>query len=115
NLRALRALRSPLEKIELDPALLQLRLLEVANAVSTGDLALPDPLVSDVLTLTGTTDPRSSVGAVATRSRDIAADGAARWSTWGNDARRSPAEARLARVVKEAFEVMWHEFEGAGR
>lgn len=115
NLRALRALRSPLEKIELDPALLQLRLLEVANAVSTGDLALPDPLVSDVLTLTGTTDPRSSVGAVAARSRDIAADGAARWSTWGNDARRSPNEARLARVVKEAFEVMWHEFEGAGR
>ena len=35
NLRALRALRSPLEKIELDPALLQLRLLEVAHAVSS--------------------------------------------------------------------------------
>jgi hypothetical protein len=50
---------------------------------------------------------------VATRSRDLAAAGAGRWSSWGNDPRRSPDEARLARVVKEAFEVMWTEFEGA--
>lgn len=113
NLRALRALRSPLEKIELDPGLLQLRLLEVAHAVSSGDLVLPAAMMSDVLTLTGSSDPRSSVGAVANRSREAAADGAARWSGWGNDPRRSPTESRMARVVKEAYEAMWHEFEAA--
>ena len=112
NLRALRALRSPIEKIELDPALQQLRLLEVAQAVSSGDLVLPDALLADVLALTGSHDPRSAVGAVAARSRDTAAAGASRWSSWGNDPRRNPNEARLARVVKEAFEVMWTEFEG---
>jgi len=113
NLKALRALRSPLEKIELDPSLNQLRLLEVAQAVSSGELRLPDALLVDVLALTGSHDPRSTVGAVATRSREIAAAGAARWSSWGNDPRRSPEEARLARIVKEAYEVMWAEFDGA--
>lgn len=112
NLKALRALRSPLEKIELDPSLQQLRLLEVAQAVSSGDLTLPDVLLSDVLALTGSHDPRSSVGAVATRSRETASAGASRWAAWGNDPRRSPDEARLARVVKEAYEVMWTEFDG---
>jgi len=113
NLRALRALRSPLEKIELDPALLQLRMLEVAHAVSSGELVLPEELMGDVLTLTGTADARSVVGAVASRSRDVAAGGASRWSAWGNDARRSPQDSRMARIVKEAYEAMWQEFEGA--
>jgi hypothetical protein len=36
-----------------------------------------------------------------------------RWSTWENDPRRSPLESRLARVMKEAFEMMWSEFDGA--
>jgi hypothetical protein len=43
----------------------------------------------------------------------VAAGGAARWSAWGNDARRSPQEGRMARIVKEAYEAMWQEFEGA--
>ena len=111
NLRALRALRSPLEKIELDPSLNQLRLLEVAHAVSSGELQLPPALLADVLGLTGSPDARSSVGAIASRSREVASAGAARWSAWGNDARRSPTEARLARIVKEAYELMWMEFE----
>jgi hypothetical protein len=113
NLRALRALRSPLEKIELDPSLNRLRLLEVAQAVSSGELVLPEALLGDVLALTATADPRSSVGAVASRSQEVAAAGAARWSSWGNDPRRSPGEARLARVVKEAYELMWSEFDRA--
>lgn len=49
NLRGLRGLRSPLEKIELDPALHGLRLLEVAQAVAAGTLASPESLLADVL------------------------------------------------------------------
>ena len=112
NLRALRALRSPLEKIELDPSLHVLRLLEVAQAVAAGTLVLPEILLADVLSLTETPDPRSVVGEVATRSRDAAATGAMRWSSWENDPRRSPMESRLARVMKEAFEMMWSQFDG---
>ncbi len=109
NLRALRALRSPLEKIELDPSMHRLRLLEVAQAVAAGDLVLPEVLLADVLAFTETPDPRSVVGTVATRSRETASAGAMRWSMWVNDPRRSPAEVRLARAMKEAFEMMWAE------
>jgi hypothetical protein len=112
NLRALRALRSPLEKLELDPSLHVLRLMEVAQAVASSALVLPDVLLADVLSLTEAPDPRSAVGARAARSRDAASAGATRWSAWENDPRRSPLESRLARVMREAYEMMWSEFDG---
>ena len=115
NLRALRALRSPLEKIELDPALHGLRLLEVAQAVAAGTLALPESLLADVLALTAAPDPRSVVGVVAGRSSEAAAAGAKRWAAWENDPRRSPVESRLARVMKEGYEMMWSEFDEVAR
>lgn len=114
NLRALRALRSPLEKLELDPAFVQLRLLEVANAVSRGELKLPDELMADVVALAEAGDARAVVSAVAGDAKAGAAAGAARWSGWGNDPRRSPGEARMARVVKDAFEAVWFELERRG-
>jgi hypothetical protein len=85
----------------------QLRLLEVARAVAAGELTLPGELLDDVLALTAPDDPRSTVGATLGRSREVAAAGASRWGDWGNDPRRSPDESRLARIVKEAYEVMW--------
>ncbi|MDO8362715.1 MAG: dynamin family protein [Actinomycetota bacterium] len=112
NLRALRALRSPLEKLELDPSLHRLRLLEVAQAVAAGELKLPEVLLADVVALTETADPHSVVGATAGRSRETATAGAMRWSSWENDPRRSPLESRLARAMKGAFEMMWAEFDG---
>lgn len=112
NQRALRALRSPLEKLELDPSLHALRLLEVGQAVASGSLVLPEALLADVVALTEVADPLSAVGARAGRSRDAASAGAARWSAWENDPRRSPMESRLARVMKEAYEMMWSEFDG---
>ncbi len=111
NARALRALRSPLEKLELDPAFSALRLLEVAHAVGQGELRLPDELLGDVVALTAVEDSRSVVAASSASGRDAAAAGATRWASWGNDPRRSPAEARMARIVKEAFEATWFEFE----
>ncbi len=112
NARALRALRSPLERLELDPAMHRLRLLTVAEAVSAGQLALPPDLLDDLVRLAEVDDPSADAAA---RSSDVARAGAARWATWGNDARRSPDEARHARVVKEAFEVMFAAAQEAGR
>jgi hypothetical protein len=107
NSRALRSLRSPIERIELDSAMQRLRLLEVGRAVAAGELALPSDLLDDVVALTAADDPRSSIGAAQPRGREVAAAGAARWANWGNDPRRSPDESRCARIVKEAYEVMW--------
>ncbi|MGE0140990.1 MAG: dynamin family protein [Ilumatobacteraceae bacterium] len=107
NSRALRALRSPIERIELDPAMQRLRLLEVGRAVAAGELALPPDLLDDVAALSATTDVRSVVGAVQGRTQEVAAAGAARWANWGNDPRRSPDESRFARIVKETYELMW--------
>lgn len=111
NARALRAMRSPLERIELDPSMHRLRLLEVAHAVSAGELTLPESLLDDVLTLTSSGEPLSGVAAAAGTGREVAAAGASRWATWGNDPRRSPLEARLARIVKDAFESSWAELD----
>jgi hypothetical protein len=83
----------------------RLRLLEVAHAVSTGELRLPPPLLDDVLSLSADLDG----GPPVTTDREVAAAGASRWAMWGNDARRAPDEARLARIVKEAYEVRWAE------
>lgn len=108
--QALRALRSPLDRIELDPTLHHLRVVQVLHDVSNGDLVLPEPLMRDLELLASGADPlsRLDVGTVA----DVPAaamTAAARWGRWGNDARRRPADARRARSVKEAYEVLWSE------
>ncbi|MGD9792131.1 MAG: dynamin family protein [Acidimicrobiia bacterium] len=113
NARALRALRTPLERLELDSTLHRLRLLEVAHAVAAGELTLPAELLDDVSALVSRSSLESAIGANTNNAAARALEGAARWGTWGNDARRSPAEARMARVVKEAFEVLWSQFDGS--
>ncbi len=100
NARALRALRTPLERIELDPAMHRLRVLQVATAVAAGDLQLPPALLDDVLAM-------ADGGSEGRATREEASAGAARWGAWGNDPRRSPEEARHARAVKAAFELLW--------
>lgn len=104
NASVLRGLRTPLEQIELDGSMHRLRVLQVGNAVATGTVSLPAELLDDVAALGAGDDP--------TMSRAAAADGASRWGAWGTDPRRSPDEARHARVMKAAFELRW---EGASR
>jgi hypothetical protein len=112
NAKALRALRAPLEQIELDPSFHQLRVLEVARAVAAGELVLPPVLAADVDSLTRTADPASALGAIASEAGTVSAAGASRWLTWMNDPRRSPDEVRYGRAVKEAFELLWNTFDG---
>ncbi|MFN8021081.1 MAG: dynamin family protein [Acidimicrobiales bacterium] len=99
NAPALRALRGPLERIELDGSMHQLRVLQLASAVASGDLQLPAELFDDVVAIGG--DDHSPI------SRADAAARAARWATWGADPRRSPEQARGARVMKTAYELRW--------
>ncbi len=114
NARALRALRAPLERIELDPTMHRLRLLAVAHAVASGELRLGEQLLDDIRVLTAPADPGAAVSAEVAGA-EAARDGAMRWAAWGNDPRRSPTEARHARTVKEAFELAWSELERRAR
>jgi hypothetical protein len=112
NAKVLRQLRSELERVELDPTLHHLRLLDVAHSVSVGDLLLPDPLLADVLALAEHPEPSRAIRKLADGSNDddlraAVAAGASRWAVWMNDPRRSPSDARHARTVKEAFELAW--------
>lgn len=105
---ALRALRSPLDRLELDPSLHHLRVVDVLADASGGGLALPDSLMIDVDRLVSGSDPWAQLG-VNNRSDAISAAqaGAARWGRWGNDPRRHPFDARRARVIKTAYELLW--------
>lgn len=102
NARLLRALRSPLERIELDGAMHRLQLLQVAHSVSVGDLLLPDHLLDDLLALSA--DQSAGAGVP---DRQAAAAAAALWAEWGNDPRRSPDESNWARVVRDAHAIRW--------
>lgn len=104
NATVLRGLRTPLERIELDGSMHRLRVLQVGNAVATGTVSLPVGLLDDVAAL--------GAGDDSAMSRAAAAEGASRWGAWGTDPRRSPDEARHARVMKAAFELRW---QGASR
>ncbi|KAA0233225.1 MAG: Isoniazid-induced protein IniC [Acidimicrobiales bacterium] len=110
NSRVLRSLRSPLEHLELDPEMHALRVTEVMHAAGRGELVLPADLMADLERLTSRSDPLGRLGATNRADAGQAATtGAARWSSWGQDPRRSPHEARWARDVKTAFELLWAE------
>lgn len=115
---ALRSLRSPLERIELDPALHHLRVVEVLHDAASGHLVLPDALHADLEHLVIGRSAPERVAVSSDREVPAAAlTAAARWGKWGNDPRRRPADARRARAVKEAYELLWsehaHRAEGA--
>lgn len=106
----LRGLRSPLDRLELDPTLHHLRVVQVLHDAGSGELVLPEPLLRDLEQLAAGTDPTTRTGVSALAEVPGAAlAGAARWGTWGNDPRRRPADARRARSVKEAYELLWNQ------
>jgi hypothetical protein len=118
NGRHLRALQNPLEQLELDRDLHDLRIVDVARRVYNGDFALPGDLLADVEGLLMASTPASRMGLSATASvSDIAraaVDRATRWGAFANDNRRSPAESRMARSVKESYEHIWDQITAAG-
>jgi hypothetical protein len=107
NARVLRSLRTPLERIELDPQMHRLRVIDVMQAVSTGELRLPDDLMADLELLSASDDPLRQLGVHhTTDARAAAVSGAGRWARFGQDPRRSPIESRFARIVKQAYELL---------
>lgn len=105
-----RSLRSPIDRFEMDPTLHQLRVAEVLQDASVGELRLPEPLLLDLERLAAGTDPVARTGAASPDEVATAAlAGAARWGRFANDPRRRPADVRRARAVKEAYEMIWQQ------
>lgn len=104
----LRSLRSPLDRLELDPTLHHLRVVQVLNEAASGEFRLPAPLLADLERLATGTDAPGQVGVERSdQVAEAALAGASRWGTFANDPRRRPLDARRARAVKEAYELLW--------
>lgn len=103
-------LREALDHLEFDPALHQLRVVQVLQDAVSGQFRLPSALLVDVERIAAHTDPvlRSGAGRMA-EVPEAALAGASRWGRFANDPRRSPADAHRARVVKEAYELLWQQ------
>lgn len=105
------AMAGPLERIELDPALHDLRILDALRAVEEGSARVPEELVESLKTLALEETPARQLGlddtadpgeVAAAASRAVAA-----WARYSNDVRRTPAERRLGEDVREWYELVW--------
>ncbi len=107
----------PLERIELDPALHDLRILDALRTAEEGAVALPTALVDDLRRLALEETPTGRLGldpGASTASIATAASAAVEaWARYGNDARRTPAERRLAEDVREWYELVWDQAGGS--
>lgn len=105
------ALAGPLERIELDPALQVLRLLDAVRALEEGSVVVPDDLADDLrrLVMEDGVDRQLGLSPGASPAEIEATVGAAvaEWARYGNDSRRTPSERRLAEDVRELYEVLW--------
>lgn len=110
--RVLRSLRTPLEQLTLDAAVHDLHVLEAMQATVSGTLSLPDELLDDLERLVTGEDPCARLGSDMSGAAVAALERATAWGRWGGDPRRSPIEARHARMVKEAYELLWTEVSG---
>jgi hypothetical protein len=111
NARVLRGLRTPLEDLELDREIQALRVLDALRAYQVGELPLPPEHAAELGQLADGAEPATRLGLPRTATPPERAararDRAARWGAFANDIRRSPTEARLAREVKQCFELLW--------
>jgi len=108
---AFQALAGPLERIELDPALHDLRILDALRAAEEGTTRLPDDLLDALRRLALETTPVRQLGLDESADPGEVARAASRavaaWARYGNDSRRSPVERRLAEDVREWYELVW--------
>ncbi len=116
NSAALRALRAPLERIELDADMHDLRVLDVLHTVYRGDMKVSDELLADLERLALAVDLAGRLGLPeGTNGPELAqaaAIGAGRWAAYTQDSRKKPQHRRMARDIKQAFELLYQQSTG---
>jgi hypothetical protein len=101
-------LRDAIERTLQQPEYHRLRMLEVAQQVSTGDVDLPDEMENELTRLALSDDPAwilGLTGASADQMSKAALETATRWRAFAV-AGASPAQARVAHVVHRGFYLL---------
>lgn len=98
-------LRDAIEQLLQQPEYHRLRLLEVAQLVTTGSVELPEPMEQELTRLALSTDPGWILGLPAAAPDQLARaalDAATRWRVYAV-AGASPAQSRVAQVAHRGF------------
>jgi hypothetical protein len=101
-------LRDAIERVLQQPEYHRLRLLEVAQLVTTGAVDLPDPMEQELTRLALSTDPAWILGLPAAGPDQLARaalDAATRWRVYAV-AGASPAQSRVALVAHRGFYLL---------
>jgi hypothetical protein len=110
-------LRDAIERVLQQPDYHRLRLLEVAQLVTTGAVDLPDDMQSELTKLALSTDPSwilSLPGAPAEHLVKAALEAATRWRAYAV-AGASPAQSRVALVAHRGFYLLSQRVRGQAR
>jgi hypothetical protein len=110
-------LRDAIERVLQQPDYHRLRLLEVAQLVTTGAVDLPDDMQSELTKLALSTDPHwilSLPGAPADHLVKAALEAATRWRAYAV-AGASPAQSRVALVAHRGFYLLSQRVRGQAR
>ena len=99
------------EAISMDPAMHRLAEMRAVQEISAGRVALPEDLRADLFRITTAAGPATRVGLAPTATvaevQQAALAGVARWKTFGNQGRSSPAQQWLADVAGKSYERLW--------
>jgi hypothetical protein len=98
-------LRDAIEQVLQQPDYHRLRLLEVAQLVSSGSVELPEPMEQELTRLALSTDPRWILSLPAAAPEQLtraALEAATRWRVYAV-AGASPAQSRVAQVAHRGF------------
>jgi hypothetical protein len=109
-------LRDAIEQVLQQPEYHRLRLLEVAQLVSTGSVELPEPMEQELTRLALSTDPRWILrlpGATPEQLARAALDAATRWRVYAV-AGASPAQSRVAQVAHRGFFLLSQQVRAGG-
>ena len=107
-------LRDAIERVLQQPEYHRLRLLEVAQLVSTGAVDLPDPMEQELTRLALSTDPAWILGLPAAGAQQLAQaalEAATRWRVYAV-AGASPAQSRVALVAHRGFYLLSQRMRG---
>ncbi len=111
-----RRLRRRIERIELDPSMTELGLIDALRVFGRNDVHLPPVLTTDLDRLSGSVDPLVRLGVTSEAELGAAAlDAIRRWSEWSGDPRRSPEESNAAHSVRRLLEQIWHSTQETSR